>query len=105
LINTSRGPVIDEQALLQALDDGNIAGAGLDVLSGEPPAPQDSLVLHPRTIVTPHAAFYSEESVFELQTTAASQLAEILSGHRPPNMVNPEVLQRANLRAQFKASA
>ncbi|MBI4165582.1 MAG: hypothetical protein HY508_07605 [Acidobacteria bacterium] len=101
LINTSRGPVIDEQALLQALNDGRIAGAGLDVLSSEPPSPQDPLMLHPQTIVTPHAAFYSEESVVELQTTAARQMAGILSGRRPPNIVNPEVLKRSNLRARL----
>jgi phosphoglycerate dehydrogenase-like enzyme len=101
LINTSRGLVIDEQALLQALNDGSIAGAGLDVLSTEPPSPQNPLLLHPRTIVTPHAAFYSEESVLELQTTAACQMAEALSGRRPPNIVNPDVLRRSNLRTQF----
>lgn len=101
LVNTSRGALIDEQALLQALNDGIIAGAGLDVLSVEPPSPRDALVLHPRTIITPHAAFYSEESVLELQTTAARQMAEVLLGRRPPHIVNLEVLQRTNLRVQF----
>lgn len=101
LVNTSRGPVIDETALLQALNDGRIAGAGLDVLTSEPPSLQDPLLLHPKAIITPHAAFYSEESVLELQTTAARQMGEVLSGRRPPNIVNPEVLKRPNLRSQF----
>jgi D-3-phosphoglycerate dehydrogenase len=101
LVNTSRGPIIDEPALLQALTDGRIAGAGLDVLTSEPPPPQDPLLLHPEAIVTPHAAFYSEESVLELQTTAARQMAEVLSGRRPPNIANPQVLKRSNLRVQF----
>ncbi len=101
LVNTSRGPIIDESALLQALNDGRIAGAGLDVLTSEPPSPQDLLLLHPKAVITPHAAFYSEESVLELQTTAARQMAEVLSGRRPPNIVNPQVLKRSNLRGQF----
>ncbi len=105
LINTCRGPVIDEAALLEALNAGRIAGAGLDVLASEPPSPKDPLALHPRVIVTPHAAFYSQESVLELQTTAARQMAEVLSGRLPSNIVNPEVLQRSNLRAKFLSTA
>ncbi len=105
LINTCRGPVVDEGALLEALNTGRIAGAGLDVLASEPPSPQDPLVLHPRVIVTPHAAFYSQESVLELQSTAARQMAEVLSGQRPSNIVNPEVLTRSNLRARFGSAA
>ncbi|MBZ5565852.1 MAG: C-terminal binding protein [Acidobacteriia bacterium] len=104
LINTCRGAVIDEAALLEALNAGRIAGAGLDVLASEPPSLQDPLGLHPRAIVTPHAAFYSAESVLELQTTAARQMAEVLSGRRPSNIVNPEVLRRSNLRARFRSS-
>lgn len=101
LINTSRGPLIDGAALREALDNGTIAGAGLDVLPTEPPAADDPLVLHSRTIVTPHAAFNSEESLVELRATASRQMAAILSGVRPENIVNPEVLKQANLRAAF----
>jgi D-3-phosphoglycerate dehydrogenase len=99
LINTSRGPLIDGEALREALDQGIIAGAGLDVLPVEPPTPGDPLAGHPRTIVTPHAAFNSEESLVELRETAAHQMAAILSGVRPENIVNPEVLKQPNLRA------
>lgn len=99
LINTSRGDIIDTNALLIALDEGLIAGAGLDVLAKEPPVPNDPLILHPRTIITPHAAFNSEESLQELQETVAQQMADVLSGRLPPFVVNPEVLEQPNLRA------
>jgi D-3-phosphoglycerate dehydrogenase len=98
LINTSRGNLIDADALREALDRGTIAGAGLDVLPLEPPAPDDPLVGHPRTIITPHAAFNSEESLVELRETAARQMAEVLTGKLPQNIVNREVLKQANLR-------
>lgn len=101
LINTARGDIVDAQALLQALNDKLIAGAALDVLSIEPPEPADALVLHSRTIVTPHAAFNSEESLVELRETAAIQMARILSGEHPGHIVNPKVLAQANLRAKF----
>lgn len=101
LINTSRGHLIDAEALREALDKGIIAGAGLDVLPEEPPAPGDRLVGHPRTIITPHAAFNSEESLINLRETAAKQMASALCGIRPENIVNPEVLKQANLRANF----
>lgn len=102
LINTSRGGLIDEQALLSALDRGLIAGAALDVLSREPPSAENALIHHPKIIITPHAAFYSEESVLDLQTTAAVQMAEALSAKRPKYIVNPEVLERPTLRVQFR---
>ena len=101
VINTSRGGVIDSQSLLKALNDGWIAGAGLDVLAQEPPAPDDDLVLHPRVVITPHAAFSSEESVKDLEATAAGQMATLLSGRLPPFVVNPDVLGQTNLRAKF----
>jgi D-3-phosphoglycerate dehydrogenase len=99
LINTSRGSVIDAAGLLEALDKGIIAGAALDVLPQEPPDPADPLLRHPKTVMTPHAAFYSEESLVELRETTAAQMAAVLSGVRPGNIVNPEVLKQPNLRA------
>jgi D-3-phosphoglycerate dehydrogenase len=84
------------------LDEGLIAGAALDVLPQEPPAPGDPLVLHPKTIVTPHAAFNSVESLLELQTIAARQMADVISGRMPDNIVNREVLRQGNLRASIK---
>lgn len=98
IVNTSRGDVIDSAGLLIALDEKLIAGAGLDVLSQEPPSAGDRLVTHSRTVITPHAAFNSEESLLELRKSTATQMADVLSGRRPQNIVNEEVLQRPTLR-------
>jgi phosphoglycerate dehydrogenase-like enzyme len=62
LVNVSRGGLVDPRALLDALDAGHIAGAALDVLDAEPPDPCDPLLRHPRTLVTPHAAYYSDRA-------------------------------------------
>jgi len=102
LINTARGDVVDEEALLWALDSNEIAGAALDVLNQEPPDPGYALIRHPKVVATPHAAFNSEESLLELQKTAAGQMAAVLSGEMPQNVVNPEVLKQSNLRAVFR---
>lgn len=93
LINTARGALVDEAALAAALAAGKIAGAALDVQQQEPP-PLDSPPLNdPRVIVTPHAAFASTESLIELRTRAARQVADRLSGQRPENVVNPGALE------------
>lgn len=98
IVNTSRGDVIDSKALLAALEEGLIAGAGLDVLSVEPPAADDQLTRHPKVVATPHAAFNSEESLQELRKSAADQMADVLSGRRPQNIVNAAVLKEPKLR-------
>ena len=101
LINTARGAVIDPAALLQALREGWIAGAAVDVFDPEPIPADHPLLQLPNFIVTPHAAFYSEESIVDLETLAAQNVAAILSGRRPAAVVNPEVLglpRWANLR-------
>lgn len=103
VINAARGDVIEPKALLQALERRLISGAALDVLAKEPPDTGDTLVGHPRTIVTPHVAFYSEESLIELQETAAKQMADILSGRLPSFVVNPGVLEQSNVRARLGA--
>jgi D-3-phosphoglycerate dehydrogenase len=92
LINTSRGGIVDEQALAAALKEGRLGGAALDVLSVEPPPPDHPLRQAPNTILTPHLAFYSRESVIELQTKAAEEVARALKGEPPRSPVNPEVL-------------
>jgi len=88
LINTSRGPLVSEAALLRALREGWIAGAALDVLETEPPAAIDALRAQDMLIVTPHVAFYSEESVAELQRKAAENVIRVLSGEAPRYPVN-----------------
>jgi len=93
LVNTARGPIVDEGALAAALDAGQIAGAALDVMAQEPPPPDSPLFGRANVIITPHTSFYSEESLVELQTKAAQEVAAVLTGGTPKNPVNPEVLQ------------
>jgi D-3-phosphoglycerate dehydrogenase / 2-oxoglutarate reductase len=88
LINTSRGALVDEQALAEALAEGRLAGAALDVQQQEPPDLQRPPFNDPRVIVTPHAAFYSVESVTELRRRASRQVADALSGKTPEHVVN-----------------
>jgi len=92
LINTSRGGIVDEQGLAAALKEGQLGGAALDVLSVEPPPQDHPLRQAPNVILTPHLAFYSRESVIELQTKAAEEVARALKGEPPRSPVNPEVL-------------
>ncbi len=92
VINTARGALIDQQALLQALQDGRVSGAGLDVFVPEHLPAGHPLLAQPGVIATPHTAFYSEEAVLELERLAAQNVADILSGKRPVDVVNPEVL-------------
>lgn len=98
LINTARGGVVDQAALTRALREGWIAGAGLDVLSEEPPDPGEPLLQLDNAVVTPHASFYSEEAIADLQLRAAASVASVLRGEVPENVVNPEVLVRPDLR-------
>jgi len=83
IINTARGPLIDEKALIAALDSGRIGGAALDVLETEPPPKDSPLIGRPNVMLTPHTAFYSVEALEELQTKCATDVARVLSG-RPP---------------------
>jgi D-3-phosphoglycerate dehydrogenase len=82
LINTARGPLIDETALVAALDSGKLGGAGLDVLTVEPPAKDSPLIGRDNVILTPHTGFYSVEALEELQTKCASDVARVLSGEK-----------------------
>ncbi len=95
IINTARGPIIDEAALAAALDQGLIAGAALDVMEQEPPSAASPLFGRDNVIVTPHTSFYSEESLIDLQTKAAEEVARVLTGQAPKNPVNPEALKAA----------
>lgn len=89
LINTSRGRLIDEEALYQALTTGVIAGAALDVRIQEPPPAGDRLRQLPNILHTPHASFYSRESIEELQQQTAWEVRRVLTGEPPHNLVNP----------------
>lgn len=92
LVNTSRGGLVDVGALREALASGHLGGAALDVLETEPPPPGDPLLARPDVIVTPHAAFYSRDSVAELQRKAAEQVVAALAGRVPPYAVNAREL-------------
>ena len=98
LINTARGAVIDEEALIVSLREGWIAGAALDVLEEEPPPSDHPLMQLENVILTPHAAFYSTAAIDELARTAAIQVVQGLRGGRPDNLVNPAVLAMSQCR-------
>jgi len=98
LINTARGGLIDTAALVAALESGQLAGAALDVLEGEPPAADDVLRQIESVTLTPHAAFDSIDAVDAVATRAAAHAVSVLAGEVPETIVNPEVLRRPNLR-------
>lgn len=83
LVNTSRGAIVDVDALLAALDAGHLAGAAFDVLPEEPPPANHPILRHPRVLLTPHAAFYSVEAEQELRRKAAENIVHWLQTGRP----------------------
>lgn len=83
IVNTARGPLIDEPALIAALDSGHLGGAALDVVTTEPLAKDSALLGRDNVILTPHTAFYSVEALIELQTKCATDVARVLSGEPP----------------------
>jgi D-3-phosphoglycerate dehydrogenase len=92
VVNTARGPLVDADAAVQALDSGKLGGVALDVTEAEPPPADHPLRRHPRAILTPHMAFYSVEAQAELQRRAAEEVARALNGEPPDRPVNPEDL-------------
>jgi D-3-phosphoglycerate dehydrogenase / 2-oxoglutarate reductase len=82
LVNTARGPLIDEPALIAALDSGQLGGAGLDVVAAEPLAKDSKLLSRDNVIISPHTGFYSIEALTELQTKCAADVARVLSGQK-----------------------
>jgi D-3-phosphoglycerate dehydrogenase len=92
LVNTARGGLVDSAALLAALDDGRVRAAGLDVLEVEPPDEVGRrLAAHERVVVTPHAAWYSEESFVNLKSEVAREALRVLAGEPPRSPVNAPV--------------
>lgn len=84
IINTARGPIIDEKALADALEKGIIAGAALDVTEDEPVSIDSPLLKMDNVIITPHSAWYSEEAMIELRQKAAKNIVHVLSGEKTP---------------------
>jgi phosphoglycerate dehydrogenase-like enzyme len=87
VVNTARGPCIDPEALLQAVDRGQVEAAGLDVIEREP-LDDERLRRHPRFLFTPHAAFYSVEGFVEMRTKSAREIRRMLLGEAVRNPVN-----------------
>ena len=91
LINTSRGPVVDEAALAKALAEKRLAGAALDVWEREPVAADNPLLRMDNVLATPHAAYFSSPAVAQVPRRCGEEVARALRGQRPVNVVNPEV--------------
>jgi D-3-phosphoglycerate dehydrogenase len=102
LINTARGPLVDNEALLAALDAGEIAGAALDVTDPEPLPVGHPLRTRDDVVLTPHTAFSSDGSLVELATKAATNVVDVLQGRVPATVVNPDVLDSGALRSPLE---
>jgi len=94
LINTSRGPLVDEKALIEALEKGSIAGAGLDVFEKEPPSPDNPLLRFNNVIVTPHSSALSRECIMKVHITAAQAVVDFFNGKKPHSVFNEEGLRK-----------
>src|SRR5262249_10453074 len=116
LINTARGPLVDEAALIAALDAGHLGATALDVVATEPLAKDSPLIGRANVILTPHTGFYSVEALEELQTKCASDVARVLSGEPPIYPVRcippcgrgippPRSSRRCRLRPRRRGSA
>jgi D-3-phosphoglycerate dehydrogenase len=94
LINTARGGLVDQSALVDALEDSEIGGAGLDVLRDEPPSPDDPILKQDATVLTPHMGYYSIESLTKLRRRVAENVRAVLAGEVPEYVINEDVLGR-----------
>ena len=102
LINAARGPLVDEVALYEALTGNIIAGAGLDVMVDNTPPQDHPLLSLDNIIITPHVAFFSQESTLELEQRAAAEVVSVIHGRMPDNLVNSAVLDHPNPRHGLK---
>jgi D-3-phosphoglycerate dehydrogenase len=98
LINTARGPIVDEKALYRALKEGWIAGAGLDVFETEPPVFRDHILLD-NVVSTPHSAGLSNQATYAMAMETVRKVITLLEGKVPENVLNPEVLKKLKLNA------
>ena len=92
LVNTARGGIVDTEALVEALRDGRLHGAGIDVVVPEPLPADHPLTGFDNVILTPHAAFYTEQSYTELKRRTAENAVDVVAARTPRNILNPEVL-------------
>lgn len=91
LINVARGPLVDVDALIEALDSGKLAGAGLDVFDEEPPAADYPIRFHPKAVLTPHSASTTDAGRARIEQMAVARVLEFFSGQRPKDVCNPRV--------------
>ncbi|MCY4439986.1 MAG: C-terminal binding protein, partial [Deltaproteobacteria bacterium] len=92
LINVARGRIVNQAELVRAVEQGNVAGAGLDVLEQEPCAPGDAIATLDNVILTPHSAWYSEEARADMRRRAVGQVVSVLNGELPYSLINREVV-------------
>jgi D-3-phosphoglycerate dehydrogenase len=102
-INVARGPIVDEAALIDALQQRRIAGAALDVFENEPVAPDNPLLAMDNVIVTPHSLCWTDECFHNMATTGLASIVDALSGRRPQFVVNPEVLVHPDVQSWLGA--
>ena len=98
LVNTCRGGVVDSAAVVAALRSGRLKGAGLDVFENEPLPPDDPLAAEDNAVLTPHAAWYSEESYVELKRRTIENVVEFCAGREPRDILNGDALAREDAR-------
>lgn len=101
LINVARGSVIDQKSLTAALQNGQLAGAGLDVFETEPIAPDDPLLKLDNVIVTPHAICWTDEMFQGIGRSACQSIVDVAEGHLPKDIVNRRVLERDSFQAKL----
>jgi D-3-phosphoglycerate dehydrogenase len=94
VVNTSRGAVVDTVALAEALERGRLWGAGIDVFESEPVDPGHPIMKAPHTLLSPHVAYWSEESGRELRTRTMQSAIDVVCGRRPADCLNPEVFEK-----------
>ena len=105
LVNIARGPIVDQRALVAALREGRIAGAGLDVFEDEPVDPGDEIVGLPNVIAAPHSLGYTDELLRSCIDGACTSIVTIARGEIPPFLANPEVVESAAFRRKLAAIA
>jgi D-3-phosphoglycerate dehydrogenase len=98
LVNTSRGPVVDEAALIAALQAKQIAGAALDVFDPEPLVENSPLRQMDNVILTPHTAAYSEQAIVDLRAAVTQTVSDVIQGYLPRHILNANVVSRFGLR-------
>ncbi|MBA7585685.1 Glyoxylate/hydroxypyruvate reductase B [subsurface metagenome] len=102
LINTARGPIVDEAALIKALQEGWIRGAGIDVFEQEPTPPDNPLLKMDNAIVTPHALGWTDEMLITMWEQILSQISQIIRGEVPEGLVNREVWHKSIFQSKMK---